>query len=139
MMPRAETRTQDCDRNDALVRIAQAESYVAVAELVLADTTDDANPGVAAALAVLGGIAASDAACCARLQRRPRGRSHGEAASLLGTVSPGGVAMAKDLQRLIDRKDDSHYGLSFVSQAEAQKMIGWAKRLTEAARRAVES
>jgi hypothetical protein len=56
------------------------------ADLVLGDDSDLATPSVAAALAVLAGIAASDAACCARLGRRPRGQDHATATTLLRTV-----------------------------------------------------
>jgi len=132
-------RTQPCNRNDAAARLTQADSYVQVAELVLSDVTETANAGIAAALAVLGGIAASDAACCARLAMRARGQSHSEAVTVLRSVQPGGPEMAKDLQRLVDRKDSSHYGLAFVTTSEAAKMVQWAKRLAAAARRAVES
>ncbi len=139
MMARPGPRTEDCGHRDALVRLTQAEAFVSVAGLVLTDTTDDANAGIAAALAVLGGIAASDAACCARLHRRARGQAHQEAAALVAQVSPGGDAMARDLQRLVDRKDDAHYGVHFVGIGEARKMVDWAKRLVAAARRAVEA
>jgi hypothetical protein len=88
---------------------------------------------------VLAGIAASDAACCARLGARVRGQSHSEAVELLGTVEPRGADMAKDLQRLLNRKDDSQYGVAFVSAAEAARMVAWAKRLLGHARRAVEA
>lgn len=47
--------------------------------------------------------------------------------------------MAKDLQRLLNRKDDSPYGLSLVSPADASRMVGWGKRLLGHARRAVEA
>jgi hypothetical protein len=47
--------------------------------------------------------------------------------------------MAKDLQRLLNRKNDSQYGLAFVSAGEASRMVGWAKRLLGSARRAVEA
>jgi hypothetical protein len=108
-----------------------------VADLVLADTSDAAHAGIAAALAVLGGIAASDAACCAKLGERSRGQSHEEAVVLLERVVPGGPAMARDLHRLVARQDDSHYGLHSVSQTDARKMVEWAQRLVTAARRAV--
>lgn len=138
-MPRSTSRTQGCDRGDALTRLAQAESFLLAAELIVDDSSDDATPSVAASLAVLAGIAASDAACCARRGLRARGQSHAEAVELLGTVAPGGADMAKDLQRLLNRKDDSQYGLTFVSAAEATRMVGWAKRLLERARKAVEA
>ncbi|MCC5952258.1 MAG: DNA-binding protein [Acidimicrobiia bacterium] len=138
-MARSTTRTQSCDRSGALTRLAQAEAFLDAAELVVDDDSDVSTPSVAASLAVLAGIAASDAACCARLGVRARGQSHTEAAALLGTVEPGGAGMAKDLQRLLNRKDDSQYGLVFVSAGEASRMVGWAKRLLGHARRAVEA
>jgi hypothetical protein len=47
--------------------------------------------------------------------------------------------MAKDLQRLLNRKDDSQYGVAFVSAGDAGRMVSWAKRLVAHARRAVET
>jgi hypothetical protein len=138
-MARPKTGTQSCDRSDALNRLAQAESFLLAAELIIDDDSDDATPSVAASLAVLAGIAASDAACCARLRVRARGRSHAEAVDLLSTVEPRGGDMAKDLQRLLNRKDDSQYGVAFVSAGEASRMVGWAKRLLGHAQRAVEA
>jgi hypothetical protein len=132
-------RTQSCSRGDALTRLAQAESFLVAAELIVEDDSNDAAPNVAASLAVLAGIAASDAACCARLNIRARGQSHGEAIELLGTVQPLGPTMAKDLQRLLNRKDDSQYGLAFVSAGDASRMTSWARRLLDNAQRAVEA
>jgi hypothetical protein len=112
---------------------------VLAAELVLEDTTALANSGVAAALAILAGIAASDAACCARLRKRARGQAHEEAVALLGTVEPGGTAMAKDLKRLLQRKDSASYGVAFFAFGEARDLVGWTKRLIGRARTAVEA
>ena len=138
-MARRAARSRSCDRKDAFKRLTQAESFLRAAELIVDDESDDATPSVAASLAVLGGIAASDAACCARLGVRSRCQSHAEAVDLLGTVEPGGGSMAKDLQRLLNRKDDSQYGVAFVSPGEAERMVGWANRLLGLARRAVEA
>lgn len=138
MSPRPGPRTQPCTPQQARVRLHQAEAALEVAELVL-DEEDLAMPGMAASLAVISGIAASDAACCARLGKRSRGEAHIEAADILETVSPGGKEMAKDLRRLVNRKDDGHYGLSFVSRTEAQSMVRWARRLLGLATRAVEA
>ena len=124
-MARSKTRTQSCDRSDALTRLAQSESFLLAAELIVDDDSDDATPSVAA--------------CCARLGVRARGQAHTEAVDLLGTVEPRGADMAKDLRRLLNRKDDSQYGLAFVSSAEAGRTVGWAKRLLGHARRAVEA
>lgn len=139
MTPRSRSRTDPCDRIQALNRLAQAEAFLAAAELVVEDGSDIAYPGVAGALAVLAGIAAADAACCARLGQRARGQAHAEARTLVATVAPHGGAMAKDLQRLLARKDSSQYGIAFVSAAEAARMMVWGRRLVATARRAVEA
>jgi hypothetical protein len=132
-------RTQTCGRAEARTRLEQADAFALVAQLVLEDTTAVANSGVAAALAILAGIAASDAACCARLRRRARGQAHEEAVALLETVEPGGTEMAKDLKRLLQKKDSASYGVSFMALGEPRDLVGWAKRLIERARTAVEA
>jgi hypothetical protein len=88
---------------------------------------------------LLAGIASGDAACCARLGRRARGQSHLEAGALLRTVAPRGAAMAKDLERLVARKDAAQSGATLISSAEATRMVSWATRLVERARSAVEA
>lgn len=123
-------REQPCTRDDAGTRLADARSMLVVADLVV---DDDTIPGVAAALAVLAGIAASDAACCAVLGSRHRGQNHLDAAKLLETVEPNGPTMAKDLRRLLSRKDDAHYGLGTLAAGEERKMVEWARRLLRAA------
>ncbi|HET8930523.1 MAG TPA: hypothetical protein VFN21_07700 [Acidimicrobiales bacterium] len=138
-MARPKMRMQSCDRRAALSRLAQAEAFLLAAELLVDDDSDAAAPSVAASLAVLAGIAASDAACCARLGVRARGQAHTEAVELLGSVDPGGTSMAKDLQRLLNRKDDSQYGITLVASADAGRMVGWAKRLLRLSSEAVEA
>lgn len=91
MTPRTGPRSEPCGRAEAVARLAQADVYLAAAKLVVDDNRDPANPGVAAALAVLAGIAAAGAACCPRLQRRARGQAHREATTLVATVVPYGV------------------------------------------------
>jgi hypothetical protein len=139
MTPRRETRREPCGRAEAAGRLAQADAYLAAARLVIDDPTDVANPGVAGALAVLAGIAAADAACCARLSTRARGQDHREATALVATVAPHGPAMAKDLSRLLDRKDSVHYGAAMISVAEGERMVTWAARLVGHAQAAVEA
>ena len=129
-------RHQACTRDDARHRLADARSMMVVADLVL---TDDTIPGVAGALAVLAGIAASDAACCAVLGRRHRGQNHREALQLLETIEPAGLAMARDLRRLLGRKDDAHYGLGTLAAGEERKMVEWAHRLLDNAAAALEA
>lgn len=133
MAPRA-GRIRPCTRAQAVERLDQAKTYLDAALLVVAD---EEFAGVAAALAVLSGIAAADAACCARLGEHHRGRDHRGAAALVETVDPGGQQMARDLQRLLDRKDAAHYGFSGVGGADEQRMVSWAQRLFELASDAV--
>lgn len=135
------TRTQDCNREDALSRLRQAESFVEVADMVItgSDNGDVATPEVAAALTVLAGIAAADAACCAKLKMRARGRDHKEAVPMLGSVRPHGQQMSKDLERLLNRKDDAHYGLHLIGKGDTEKMLEWAKRIVSNARKVLES
>jgi hypothetical protein len=66
-------RTQFCDRAQARTRFDNAQKSLEVAELAAVEQEIPASRSVAAALAVLSGIASADAACCAALGRRSRG------------------------------------------------------------------
>ena len=135
-MARKPGRTRSCTRREAQLRLRQAAQHVEVADLVLADGE---FPGVAASLAVLAGIAASDAACCARLGEHHRGQDHKAAVALVETVEPGGQQLGKDLKRLLDRKDDAHYGFISVASTEERDMVEWARRMVEQARATLEA
>jgi hypothetical protein len=65
-----------------------------VAELVAGEGDDIEYSSQAAALAVLAGTAASDAACCKALGRRSRAPDHQEASKLVEQVSPGDLKSA---------------------------------------------
>jgi hypothetical protein len=47
--------------------------------------------------------------------------------------------MAKDLERLLKRKDSVHYGTAMISTAEGARMVSWAARLVSHAHAAVEA
>lgn len=128
-MPRAgATPTQPCSRADARVRLDQARKFLEVAGLVAGETEIPASLSVAAALAVLAGIAASDAACCAALGRRARGQDHRQALPVLAEVE-GGRRASRDLGRLLDLKDAAHYGLIYVSRQKLTGALAQAGRL----------
>lgn len=93
-------RTDDCSRGDALQLLAEHERSRSLMEAARLVVGDDEFRGVAAALTVLAGIAASDAACCAVLACRHRGQDHRGAIDLLAGVEPGGG------QRIISPPDD---------------------------------
>lgn len=127
-MARAGGRTQDCTREEARTRQGQAKKFLEVADLV-ASEPDSAS--VSASLAVLAGIAASDASCCRALGRRSRSQNHHDAEALVKQIEPGGANAANQLRRLIDLKDQAHYGLFDVSGSDLHRAIGQAKRLIE--------
>lgn len=130
MSPRPVGRTSPCGRPEAKARLAQAEKFLEVAKLVETETdTIPESASVSASLAVLAGIAASDAACCAALSRRYRGQDHKQAVGLLVEVSPGGPDASKNLDRLLDLKDSAHYGVIHVSSAELKTALRQADSL----------
>lgn len=130
MTPRRSGRTQDCGGPQAATRLAHARKFLDAAELIATDVDDDeANASVAASLSVLAGIAAGDAACCARLGRRSRSQDHHDAERLLTEIVPGGRGAAKDLRRLLDLKDTAQYGIMHVSATELRSAMRRARAL----------
>lgn len=116
MSTRSAGRTQPCSAAQARTRLEHARKFLEVAELVAGDADDDLDyASAAAALAVLAGIAASDAACCKALGRRARGQDHRQAEQLVAQIEPGGDDAATALRRLLSLKDEAHYGLFDVS------------------------
>jgi hypothetical protein len=129
MSPRSPGRTQECSENDARSRIAHARKFLEVAELVAGEGDDIEYSSPSAALAVLAGIAASDAACCRALGRRSRGQNHRQAIDLLEQVEPGGKDAANSLRRLLALKDEAHYGLLDVGGQDLQAALRQARAL----------
>lgn len=127
-------RTQPCDRAHARTRLEQAAKSLEVAELVATERVIPESRSVAAALAVLAGIAAADAACCAALSRRSRGDDHRQAAGLLREIIDGDRA-AKALVDLLDLKDTAQYGLIPISGRELTAALRRAKTLLDFARK----
>lgn len=121
-------RTELCSEADAQRRINHARKFQEVAQLTASETDTD-YVSASAALAVLAGIAASDAACCKALGRRSRGQDHHEAEDLLRQIEPGGKAAATKLRRLIQLKDEAHYGFFDVSGQDLQVAVRQAKAL----------
>jgi hypothetical protein len=134
MSPR-EPRVQSCSRADATARLRHATRFLEVAELVVDEGDDLDYSSASAALAVLAGIAASDAACCAALGRRARGQDHGEATTLVGRVKPGGKRAATSLQRLLGLKDEAQYGFFDVGGQQLKSALRQASDLVEFAER----
>lgn len=130
-MTRSTGHIQTCGLDDARVRLAQARKFLEVAELVSLEEQLPESATASAAVAVLAGIAAADAACCAALGRRSRSQSHRDAADLVAQVEPGGGSAAATLRRLLDLKDTAHYGLIAVSGQRLKRALRQAADLVE--------
>ena len=131
-------RQAPCGIAEARSRLRAGLAYLEVAELVLDEPTREEFPGVSTGLAVLAGIAASDSICCARAGSRHRGADHRGAAGLLEQAVPDGKTLATTLLRLLDLKDEAHYGVTNIAPPKAREAVKWAARLTERAREEVE-
>lgn len=137
MSPRRTSRTQTCAEGDARNRLRHARQFAEVAELTAGQGAGPEYASVAASLAVLAGIAASDAACCKALGRRARGQDHREAAALLANVEPGGKEAATALGRLLSLKDEAQYGLLDVGGNDLKTALRQAAGLVEFAEQIV--
>jgi hypothetical protein len=129
MSPRSPARTQQCSESDARSRIGDARKFLEVAELTAGEGDEIEYSSPSAALAVLAGIAASDAACCRALGRRSRGQNHRQAIDLLEQVEPGGKDAANSLRRLLGLKDEAHYGLLDLGGQDLQAALRQARAL----------
>lgn len=137
MTPRATPgRRQACSRPEAQVRLSHARKFLEVAELAATESDVEEAANVAASLAVLAGIAGSDAACCAALGERPRGQDHRDAVEVLGQIKNAEDA-ANALRRLLDLKDTAQYGLIHVSKQSLKAALRQAAVVVEFAAAAV--
>jgi hypothetical protein len=136
-MPRS-LRQAPCGVPEARARLRGAQAYLKTAELVSGEQRPAEFANVAAGLAVLAGIAASDAICCLRHGSRSRGEDHREATSLLEGATPDGRKLATTLRRLLDVKDASHYGVGLVNARTARDATRWARLLVESAQEELE-
>ena len=126
-------RTAPRTAAEARTRLRTARANLEVAGVVLEERARDEYLNVAAGLAVLAGIAASDAICGIRLGYLHRGEDHRGAEDLLRTATPDGGKLATVLGRLLSVKDAAHYGVPVVSARKASDARRWAARLVERA------
>jgi hypothetical protein len=114
------SRQAACDLGEARARASVARRYLEVAELTASEDDAAAWRNVATGNAVLAGIAASDAVCCA--------------VDLLTGVDQ---RLARDLDRLLQVKDIAHYGAGLISDAKVRSCLRAAQHLVEAAETAM--
>lgn len=124
-------RTQPCSPEQARSRLEHARKFLEVADLLSDQAGDVEYASVSASLAVLAGIAASDAACCAALGRRSRGDDHRQATGLVEQIEPGGSRAANSLRRLLNLKDEAQYGFYDVGGQNLQAARRQARVLVE--------
>lgn len=113
-------------------RTASAGAPLPRGRTLVASDEPGEHATVATANAVLAGIAAADAMCCAIAGERFRGDDHRRAAEYLGQIT-GDTACAGALRDLIDLKDASHYGVRNVQVRNATRAVRKATQLVDAA------
>lgn len=79
-------------------------------------------------IAVLAGIAASDAVCLAATGMRYAGDDHAEAARVLGRSDK---RLGQELAKLVRLKPGAHYGSTFISDADRIRALRAARTLVE--------
>lgn len=131
MTPRHSGRVVTCTLAECRARREQARAFLAVATLVLTEDRREAH--VAAALAVLAGIAAADAICGFSLRKWSRGQDHRQAVELLSEVALQDNTLPTKLRRLLAEKDTVHYSSALITVEKAKTMVRQADALlTEA-------
>jgi hypothetical protein len=127
--------TSGCSTGDARGHLARAKGYLDLAEVAQADRTGE-QARVSVGNAVLAGIAASDAICCARSGERSSPPNHQDAVRLLQQVT-GDRQLGAALRELIELKGKAHYGLGRVSHGMNVAAVRRARELVAAAQDAV--
>jgi triphosphoribosyl-dephospho-CoA synthetase len=131
-------RQEACNRAAATNRLKHAVEFLELAELG-SDEAATRFANASAALAVLAGIAASDAICCARLGTRSRSQDHRDAQALLEKVEPDGRQAAESLRRLLDMKDSAQYGVAHLGRERVKAALRQARILVQLAQAAMTS
>ena len=127
MTPRHSGRIITCSPAESRARRDQARTFLDVAGLVLTEDRREAH--VAAALAVLAGVAAADAICGLSLGKWSRGQDHAQSARLLGEVALQDPTLPTKLRRLLADKDAAHYSSSLLTVDKANAMVRQATAL----------
>jgi len=146
----AKGRRRPCTAADARMRLRHAEAFLATAQLVSSEEGKPADYDynhVAAGVAVLAAIAASDALCCRLLGERARGQDHRQSIEVLEQTRHGEGTPAMQEQRArelgralataLDVKDESHYGTRMLTPEQVTRVMRAAEKLVMAARTVV--
>lgn len=129
-MPR-HTRTRPVSAVQVRAYLSKAEEYLSAATAEL----DADRPIAATSLAIHAAINAADAVTGVRLGVRAAGQDHEEAIVLLRIAGPDGVAVAKDLGRLLPMKSRAEYEPDDIPASDAARAVERARRIVQVARR----
>lgn len=125
------TRTRPVSAAQVRAYLGKAEEYLSAATAEL----DADRPVAATSLAIHAGINAADAVAGVRLGHRAAGQDHDEVIGLLRTAGPDGVAVAKELGRLLPMKTRAEYEPDDIPNSDAARAVDRARRIVEVARR----
>lgn len=112
---------------DARNRRVIAARYLEIAELAATEEGPGAN-NVIVGIAVLAGIAASDAICLSATGSRYSGEDHAEAARVLGRTDK---KLGTELSKLVRLKPGAHYGSTFISDNDRRRALRAAAALVQ--------
>ncbi|MBC8194297.1 MAG: HEPN domain-containing protein [Acidimicrobiia bacterium] len=119
------------------VSAAQVRAYANKAEEYAEAAANELNAGrfiATTSLAIHAAINAADAVCGARLGVRSAGEDHDQVLTLLQQAGPDGIAIEKDLHRLLPLKTRTEYEPDDVAQGVARKAVERAQRCVATSR-----
>jgi hypothetical protein len=125
-------KTRACSPAEAGKRLSAARKFLEAAEAFVDDRDPDGRR-VAVSNAVLAGIAAADAICCARLGKHAVGDDHTAAVDLVRGIGPAGAAAARALTALLAIKNKAQYQAGSIGRADAAAAVRRAQSLIDAA------
>lgn len=114
---------------DARNRRIIATRYLEIAELAATEEGPGAS-NVVVGIAVLAGIAASDAICLSATGTRYAGEDHAEATRVLGRTDR---RLGQELSKLVRLKPGAHYGSTFISDSDRVRALRAAATLVGSA------
>ena len=130
-----QSRTRPVTRDQVAAYVRKAEEFLVAAAVEL-----NAGRAIAAtSLAIHAAVNAADALTGARLGRRAAGQDHDELLTLLDEAGPDGIAIARDVVRLLPMKTRSDYEPDDVPQRAATKAVERARRCVSIAHRVVDA
>ena len=121
---------------------AQVHDYVRKAEEFAESAASELGAEryiAATSLAIHAAINSADAVCGVRIGQRAAGQRHDDVVSLLQDAGTDGMAVAKDLRRLLPLKTQTEYEPNAVAKGVATKAVERAQRCVAVARAAAMS